>query len=192
MSEYVLTARADSIGREERSTVHANGLLHHCVHLICYNDSGVYLQRRAEDRKRNPGAWTSTVSGHVIDADVAGSPLRIDDEVLRNALAREVVEELGAEILGLDRAEYAGSVQTDSRGGGEICNCIDHVFRMKVDRLSTVPTEEVMAVSLFSTTAVARALATGRGLLAADGVEHPIADTFAPVFECFSNALAGV
>ena len=54
------------IGSAPRSEIHARGLLHRAVHLWLHDPAGrILLQRRSLSKDREPGKWTSSVSGHV-------------------------------------------------------------------------------------------------------------------------------
>ena len=54
------------VGSAPRSQIHARGLLHRAVHLWLFHPDGrLLLQRRSLTKDREPGRWTSSVSGHV-------------------------------------------------------------------------------------------------------------------------------
>jgi len=73
------------IGSAPRSEIHARGLLHRAVHLWLHDPAGrILLQRRSLSKDREPGKWTSSVSGHVN----AG-------EQYDAAMLREIPEEIG-------------------------------------------------------------------------------------------------
>ena len=73
------------IGSAPRSEIHARGLLHRAVHLWLHDAAGrILLQRRSLTKDREPGKWTSSVSGHVN----AG-------EEYDAAMHREIPEEIG-------------------------------------------------------------------------------------------------
>ncbi len=73
------------IGSAPRSEIHARGLLHRAVHLWLHDPAGrILLQRRSLSKDREPGKWTSSVSGHVN----AG-------EEYDAAIYREIPEEIG-------------------------------------------------------------------------------------------------
>ena len=152
---------------------------HWCIHLLGLTGTKVYLQRRSGARARNPGAWTSTVSGHVSGAD----PLRKKfDAMLGGALQRETREELGL-VLDTRKARRLGEITVASRGGGEVCIGRTAVYSMDVAELPTVVTTEVNELCAFERAEIAAALAAGRGLRGSDGAEHPFADNFKPVFD---------
>jgi len=72
-------------GSAPRSEIHARGLLHRAVHLWLYNPSGqILLQRRSLTKDREPGKWTSSVSGHVNAGEEYDAAMR-----------REIPEEIG-------------------------------------------------------------------------------------------------
>ena len=73
------------IGSAPRSEIHARRLLHRAVHLWLQDPAGrILLQRRSLSKDREPGKWTSSVSGHVN----AG-------EEYDQAMHREIPEEIG-------------------------------------------------------------------------------------------------
>ena len=86
-------------GSAPRSEIHARGLLHRAVHLWLHNNAGqILLQRRSLSKDREPGKWTSSVSGHVN----AG-------EEYDHAMRREIPEEIGVtaqSCTGLQRVGY--------------------------------------------------------------------------------------
>ena len=87
------------IGSALRSQIHAQGLLHRAVHLWLFHPDGrLLLQRRSLQKDREPGRWTSSVSGHVN----AG-------ENYDTAMHREIPEEIGiptSSCLALTRLHY--------------------------------------------------------------------------------------
>jgi len=73
------------IGTAPRSEIHARGLLHRAVHLwIFHPDGRLLLQKRSLSKDREPGRWTSSVSGHVNSK-----------EDYDTAMHREIPEEIG-------------------------------------------------------------------------------------------------
>jgi len=73
------------IGSAPRSEIHARGLLHRAVHLWIQDPAGrILLQRRSLTKDREPGKWTSSVSGHVNSG-----------EEYDTAMLREIPEEIG-------------------------------------------------------------------------------------------------
>ncbi|MCX6936202.1 MAG: NUDIX domain-containing protein [Verrucomicrobia bacterium] len=84
--KFDLVDRNDRVvGSAPRSEIHASGLLHRAVHLWLFHDDGrLLLQRRSLTKDREPGRWTSSVSGHVN----AG-------EEYDTAMHREILEEIG-------------------------------------------------------------------------------------------------
>ena len=193
MSEQLLVRENGSLVAKDREAVHRDGTSHYCVHWLAFNRQGIYLQRRAPDRRRNPDAWTSTVSGHIAASDVgpksrAGYPDPALDVAIA-ALRREVSEELGVDWPDLS-PEYLGLVQTDSFGSGETCRCSAYVFRTEADIPRNARSDEVVEVRLFTYADILEAIHTGAGLLGADSSRHVLADNFRPVFQCFKDALA--
>ena len=74
------------VGRVPRRKVHGNPSLHHrAVHVFVRNTTGdLFLQKRSEDKKIQPGKWDTSVGGHV----EAG-------ESYEEAARKEAAEELG-------------------------------------------------------------------------------------------------
>lgn len=77
------------IAKEDRKTVHKNGLKHHASGIVILDKSGggFLSQQRAYNKDKNPGLFDISASGHV----PAGQ------NVLKSLL-REIKEELGIEI----------------------------------------------------------------------------------------------
>ena len=86
-------------GSAPRSEIHARGLLHRAVHLWLHDPADqILLQRRSLTKDREPGKWTSSVSGHVNAGE------EYDD-----AMHREIPEEIGVtapSCAGLRRLAY--------------------------------------------------------------------------------------
>ena len=73
------------IGSAPRSEIHSRGLLHRAVHLWLFHPDGrLLLQKRSLDKDREPGRWTSSVSGHVNSGEEYDA-----------AMHREIPEEIG-------------------------------------------------------------------------------------------------
>jgi isopentenyldiphosphate isomerase len=72
-----------------RSSVHGNpSLLHRVVHVLVFNGSGdLLLQKRSMNKDVAPGAWDTSVGGHVNPG-----------EGLLEAVMREAEEELGIRV----------------------------------------------------------------------------------------------
>ncbi len=73
-------------GKAPRSVCHQNKkLLHPVVHVHFFNESGaVFLQKRPENKRVQPGKWDTAVGGHISDG-----------ETLEQGLEKEVQEEIG-------------------------------------------------------------------------------------------------
>jgi isopentenyl-diphosphate delta-isomerase type 1 len=122
----IVDASDQVIGSAPRSEIHARGLLHRAVHLWLYDPAGqILLQRRSLSKDREPGKWTSSVSGHVNSGEKYDA-----------AMLREIPEEIGVpadschgftrlgyfpacretdqEFVWLYRAVHAGPFQPDS------------------------------------------------------------------------------
>ena len=76
------------VSRATRREVHAHGLRHRAVHVLVFNRAGeLFLQKRSARKDTAPGAWDSSVSGHVDageDYDVSA--------------VRELREEIGLQV----------------------------------------------------------------------------------------------
>ena len=62
----VVDAEDRVIGKERRSIVHRNQLMHRAIHVFVFNSAGqLYLQKRSLNKDSSPGKWVSSCSGHV-------------------------------------------------------------------------------------------------------------------------------
>lgn len=83
----VVDANDQVTGQATRGEVHAKGMLHRAVHVFAFNKRGdLLLQKRSRFKDVHPGAWDSSVSGH-LDAG----------EDYATAAVRELQEEMGIE-----------------------------------------------------------------------------------------------
>jgi isopentenyl-diphosphate delta-isomerase type 1 len=94
-------------GSAERAACHGDPRLAHLVvHLHLFDAEGrLYMQKRALSKDTHPGAWDTSVGGHVM----AG-------ESVAAALLREAREELGIDAAGarfLFHYRYSGSFETE-------------------------------------------------------------------------------
>lgn len=82
----IVTPEGKVIGKAPRSICHGNpDLLHPVVHVHVFNSKGdLWLQKRAESKKIQPGKWDTSVGGHISSG-----------ESIDKALLREIHEELG-------------------------------------------------------------------------------------------------
>lgn len=89
-----------------REECHEKGLWHRAVYaFIIDNDSNVLLQKRSGNKKLWPNLWDVTVGGHVDSGEFG-----------RQALIREVKEELGIEIKDDDIKYLVGSTSINEKG----------------------------------------------------------------------------
>ena len=89
-----------------REECHKKGLWHRAVYAFIIDDKGnILLQKRSNNKKLWPNMWDVTVGGHV----GAG-------EFGRQALIREIREELGSEINDDDIKYLIGSTSINEQG----------------------------------------------------------------------------
>lgn len=124
-----------------RKECHEKGLWHRAVYaFIIDNDSNILLQKRSGNKKLWPNLWDVTVGGHVDSGEFG-----------RQALIREVKEELGIEINDNDIKYLVGSTSVNTKG--EIINkhyneC--YLITKKVDLSQIIlQEEEVSEVKYF-------------------------------------------
>lgn len=89
-----------------REECHKKGLWHRAVYAFIIDDDGnVLLQKRSSHKKLWPNRWDVTVGGHVDSGEFG-----------RQALVREVKEELGVEIDDNDIKYLIGSTSINQKG----------------------------------------------------------------------------
>lgn len=103
----LVTENGEVIGKATRQECHCGTfLLHPVVHLHVFNSQGeLFLQKRALDKDIQPGKWDTSVGGHV---DFG--------EEIREALFREVREELGIENFEpkfISRYKYVSNIEAE-------------------------------------------------------------------------------
>lgn len=109
------------VGRRLRPDVHRLGLLHRAVHVFVFNSAGqVFLQKRSQSKDAWPGAWDTSVSGHVDsgeDYDTAarrelGEELGIRDSVSIEPLFKiDACVESGQEFFWVYRTKWEGPLE---------------------------------------------------------------------------------
>lgn len=125
-----------------REECHKKGLWHRAVYaFIIDQNKNVLLQKRSANKKLWPNMWDVTVGGHV----EAG-------EFGRQALIREVKEELGISINDNDIKYLVGSTSVNIKG--DIINkhyneCYIIIKKIEVTDIK-LPKEEVSEVKYFS------------------------------------------
>lgn len=126
-----------------REECHKRGLWHRAVYafIIDDNNGNILLQKRSSNKKLWPNMWDVTVGGHV-DAGEFG----------RQALIREVKEELGIEINDNDIKYLVGSTSINKQG--DIINkhyneCYLIVKNINISDIK-IQKEEVSEVRFFS------------------------------------------
>jgi isopentenyl-diphosphate delta-isomerase type 1 len=101
----VVNERDEIIGRQTRSEVHRQGLMHRAVHVLVFNQRGeIFLQKRSLKKDRQPGLWDSSASGHLETG-----------EEYDHCAVRELREELGLNPASPPERLFkiAASAQTD-------------------------------------------------------------------------------
>ena len=89
-----------------RDECHKKGLWHRAVYAFIIDDKGnVLLQKRSKNKKLWPNMWDVTVGGHVDSGEFG-----------RQALIREVKEELGIELDDSDIKYLVGSTSINKKG----------------------------------------------------------------------------
>ena len=89
-----------------RDECHKKGLWHRAVYAFIIDDNkNVLLQKRSKTKKLWPNMWDFTVGGHVVSGEFG-----------RQALIREVKEELGIEINDDDIKYLVGSTSINKQG----------------------------------------------------------------------------
>ena len=108
------------IGTSTRGEVHANKMLHRAVHVFVFNKRGdLLLQKRSALKDVHPGAWDSSVSGHLDSGeDYANAAIReLDEEMgisgveIKESAHIRPCEETGWEHVRLFRTEYHGALR---------------------------------------------------------------------------------
>lgn len=176
-------------GFEHREVVHILGLKHSCVHLVCCDDHGhVWLQRRAKTTTRNPGRWTSTVSGHMEKRD--------NRDAIKAAL-REAAEEWGPDFSSsVQSPKLVGEIDdlvsnelVSHRDDGRRHRCAARAYVVVAQvRLSSpaVHTEEVESARSFPIRELREALGHQHPSL----LGIPMADNFPPVLQMALAAIS--
>jgi len=125
-----------------KSQCHKEGLWHRAVYAFIINNEGdILLQRRSCNKKRWPDMWDVTVGGHVLTGEFG-----------REALIREVSEELGLEVSDDEIKYLVGSTSIDTSSAyinKHFNEC--YIITKNVDLSEIVlQTEEVSEVKFFS------------------------------------------
>lgn len=125
-----------------REECHKEGLWHRAVYAFIIDDDGnVLLQKRSGNKKLWPNMWDVTVGGHVDSGEFG-----------RQALIREVREELGVEIDDNDIKYLIGSTSINQKG--DIINkhyneCYLITKKIDISKIK-LQKEEVSEVKYFS------------------------------------------
>jgi 16S rRNA (adenine1518-N6/adenine1519-N6)-dimethyltransferase len=107
-------------GTATRGKVHAGDLMHRAVHVFAFNKRGdLLLQKRSLLKDMHPGAWDSSVSGHLDSGESYESAAirELEEEMgITGAEIREIARirpcmETGWEHVRLFRTEYHGALR---------------------------------------------------------------------------------
>lgn len=163
---------------EHRELVHRRGLMHPAVHLVLRRGNSLLLQLRSRNLTRNPGRWTSAVSGHVEARD--------QDDPLQT-LGRELEEELHAghlstlhdlRLVGTVDLVSTGQAVMDNRHVQHTCNTRTSVYIAHAPEhweASFEANEEVEGLRAFTFDEIREGLTSGV-LLDAAGIPHRVAE----------------
>ncbi len=110
----VLNKYGEFIGKiETREKCHKEGLWHRAVYVFIFNKNGdVLLQKRSSNKRVWPNLWDVTAGGHVLSGEFG-----------RQALTREIKEELGLNIDENELKYLVGSKSTNIKG-----DILDNIF----------------------------------------------------------------
>lgn len=142
----LVDAEGTVIGSATRGECHSGSfLMHPVVHLHVFNSRDeLYLQKRPEWKKIQPGRWDTAVGGHISFGE---APLA--------ALAREALEELGITLTFKDLSFVARYVFESS-----VERELIYVYRVIYDGPLT-PSSELAGGRFWSATELTAALTTG-------------------------------
>lgn len=117
MTDVVLVDPNDrEIGQADKHEAHRTGALHRAVSVFAFDDRGrLLVQQRAEGKYHSPGLWSNTACTHPRPG-----------ESTEDAARRCLVEEMGVQPIGLERAftfVYRADVNPNL-----IEHELDHVF----------------------------------------------------------------
>ncbi len=110
----VLNENGEFTGKiETREKCHEEGLWHRAVYAFVFNKHGeVLLQKRSKNKKLWPNLWDVTAGGHCLQGEFG-----------KQALIREIKEELNIEIAKNEIEYLVGSTSTNIKG-----NIVDNHF----------------------------------------------------------------
>lgn len=110
----VLNENGEFTGKIEiREKCHEEGLWHRAVYAFIFNKNGdVLLQKRSKNKKLWPNLWDVTAGGHCLKGEFG-----------KQALIREIKEELNIEIAENEIEYLVGSISTNIKG-----NIVDNHF----------------------------------------------------------------
>jgi isopentenyldiphosphate isomerase len=143
----IVNERDDVIGQKPRSEVHRLGLMHRAVHVLVFNAAGqIFLQKRSQQKDRQPGLWDSSASGHVDSGEDYDA-----------CALRELREEIGLQLTEAPARLFklAASLETDQ----------EHVwvYRCQAEGPFPLHPEEIECGGWFTPPEVARWMAERPG-----------------------------
>ncbi len=120
----VVDSRGRVIGRASRSLCHSGSMiLHPVVHIHIVSNGRLFLQKRSQNKKIEPGKWDTSVGGHVVFGSTveesafkeAGEELGITEKLELIPLMEYVWESpVEKEYVNVFKAYYSGTVRIDN------------------------------------------------------------------------------
>ena len=145
MEEYfdVLKENGEFTGKvATRQECHEKGLWHRAVYGFIFNNNGdVLLQKRSKYKKLWPNLWDVTAGGHVLAGEFG-----------RQAIIREIKEELGIEVNESQVRYLVGSTSTNLQGNiinNHFNECYLITKEIDLDKIK-LQEEEVSEIRWFS------------------------------------------
>jgi len=160
------------VGRAAKADIHLRRLYHRQAYVFIENSAGqLLLQQRSRNRYFDPGAWTSSASGHVAEG-----------ESYLAAALREVYEELG---IHLSAGNFLGKVLAYSEKEGQLCGGPSAVYCTKSDisvQECVIQQSEVETIAYFPVDVVQNAVRGDQFIF--NGEAMIVSHDFPPVLRC--------